>query len=312
MVEACEFGIYNRPEDLHLSSFRLHTSTLVGSKVFVIGKAGQARHGTRIGICDLQKQMWKWVDTSDRNDLYVKAHVSFLVDDFLYIHGGTTTTSDFSPSMYRLDLTTLEWTKCLENGQSPCPPRKWHAGEYIEETRMYVGFGGLSKYREYPEKVWAVRIDGLTRIDPVVTGEGPSGRRGLRSCNHRNNIFFFGGECAGSQVDGDLYVLKCGKARFMWSRIKTGLNVTRTFCSMCFMNGRIYVFAGFDEAAIDSDDLFVLDVRRSRYQRAVVLNSANVVGFGPKYGHSAVVSSNKMYVIHGFRSEVRTMVFKKP
>ena len=240
------------------TDFGLSSCQLVGSRVYVVGTLGRTgQTGTTIGVYDLNENQWRWVVDEGENAPFKDAHASFVADDCFYIHGGRDSTMVPNDNLFRLDLVTHEWSECVSSAVRPIK-RYWHTWQYMDRIRYFVFFGGFVLQGANAE-VWQLRVDDFQWSRATVKGRSPLARYGHCSCVVSDKIIFYGGRSKQAYLD-DVQILDCRSSHTLtWSKVSHNLGFFRTFGSLSYMNGQLYIFGGYDENLSDSPDLLVLD-----------------------------------------------------
>ena len=252
VCESTQVDLGNIPRFVTVAHCGSNPCLLVGSKVFMIGKLGRPGMydptGSMIGICDLRLKKWTWVLDPNPDAPYMNGNVTFLVDDWLYCHGGCIETNNFSEKMFRLDLTTLEWSPLVTTGVK-LPGLVWHAGEYLERHNKYVCYSGRLIHNGnaiVTHEVWVNHVGQMKWYKPKVKGHAPP-VQGAASCQVGEKIFFYGGINPKSDTLGT-------HLRILESRDETWLNVKWTsmdlgvglaFASLTYVDRYLLIFGGF-------------------------------------------------------------------
>lgn len=242
----------NLPSYVTAAHSGFNPGLLVGSKVYVIGMLGRPEGingtGTTIGICDLRLKKWTWVRDPSPDAPYMNGNVVFLVDDWLYCHGGYVGNNFLSDKMFRLDLTTLEWSTLVTRGMKP-PGLVWHAGQYLERHNKYVCFSGQLMRNRMAAATHEVSVNHVSQMKwykPQVKGHVPA-LQGAASCLVVEKIFFFGGlDSQWHGLETDLHILESQDKSWMnlnWTSVDLGIGLS---CgSLKYINGYLLIFWRF-------------------------------------------------------------------
>ena len=281
--------------------------TLVGSKVYMVGSVGrQGDKGMTFGICDLQEKKWEWVENTDEEAPFVRGNAAFLVDDSLYVFGGSHQ-DWYSREVYKLDFALSQWAICPTIGEKPAG-RMWLVGEYIEETNDFVMFSGSyfdkQEYcMKYLNDLWVLNLDQMRWTIPRAKGRAPSPRRACCSCVVDQRMYIFGGNNDDTYF-AELHILDCVNSTYTWMEPILGLGITRSGASLTSWNGHMFLYGGKNAELLDSNDLHIVELP------SLSLSTADKKGSFSKYtvegyaeetlGHTCIVLDNEMYVFAGF------------
>lgn len=121
-----------------------HSSTLVGSRVFVFGGEDKKRRLLNdLHVLDLETMTWDVVETSQTRPVPRFDHTAATHSDrYLLVFGGCSHSIFFS-DLHILDLQTMEWSQPHVQGDV-VTPRAGHAGITIDENWYIVGGGDNS------------------------------------------------------------------------------------------------------------------------------------------------------------------------
>lgn len=282
---------------------------VVGSKAYIIS-VGLSVNGVHqcIGVFDLVSEQLDFIDIETPQAREAMGFAGFVVDDALYLHGGLNDhLAHPHGQMLRLDLVELEWSKFESHGEAR-HARAFHCAEFVEGIRAVVVFGGWDSGRAAGESilndvcVWSP--DDNKWSAPVIKGSAPTPRSSSASCVVGNNVFFYGGAVESVTSADAICVLHCQYPVYHWSKVSVDLELQRVFATLCYVDGRLIAFGGSDAQAKPTSDLLVCKLPTSRLVFRQVDAQPRAT---PTRRHSAIVSSNKMYVIGGMKDEMQVL-----
>ncbi|XP_041349835.1 kelch domain-containing protein 10-like [Gigantopelta aegis] len=209
----------------------------------------------------LNLESYKWQHYQCRGDHPEEkyGHAMLLIDDYLYVCGGTTGWI-YNIDVHRLNLRTLVWEKLSPKTVSDCDPDGRYRHEIaIHQNKLFM-FGGGTAHAAYDFQVVPVfslekRIWASVRTVPDNIHGFPAPRR-CHSCTQFENDVYVCGGMDGEKITGDVWRLSL--VTLQWSRC-CDMSVPVYFHSADLTpSGCLYSFGGVTK--ID-------DVRTSVVQR---------------------------------------------
>lgn len=225
-----------------------HASQLVGHKVFVFGGYLLSTHTTSRLMCvlDIGKQTWEIpkIKYPPTPRLF---HNMKLINDELYIYGGSSLTDMYSINVVTFDCKAvqqvistafdygLEATRKLTFGQSV---------EYFERDHSLVMFGGnFSNSRvqtfDLSSKKWSL---------DEAKGQAPTARKFHSSCIHQNRLFISGGFGIHDTYFNDFFVLTLPRCTIaFWTRLSPHNANSHGFAyaPMVYYENCLIIYGGF-------------------------------------------------------------------
>ena len=299
--------------------------TLVGNRAYVVHGNGK---GLLLFYIDLHTKQWKSENILGPTRSY---HTAVLVDDSLYIFGGSTKTYgldyfDFgslylSNTLWKLDLNLGEVSECEVRGLLRPRPVANHSAHYIDSIGAMVAFGGWTSL--VIEEVSIVRCNNLLAFQfttgtwaiPIAKGQKPSPRSGMASCAHYNTIYYYGGKDRRERFR-DLFILDCHGRVFQWSqpRVHEGAYWPEptVHATLSYIGRKLILFGGVHYNSSTVLSIFELEreawVRSTSQDQATGNDEAYTVNERLTDSHDgAVVSAKKLWTIRWKHTTIWTM-----
>ena len=198
-----------------------HTATLVGSKVFVIGKLGRRLgYSSSILSWDHIRNDWRWTHLGHfHNTPYPQYHSAVLFEDSLYVFGGRDESVLLANrDLWKLDLAVMEWNACNTRGLKP-RHLAGHTCDFFEESMELVFFGGRLLHQDQGlSSVFVNNLEKQQWIYPIVKAGPPIGRYLHMSCRVREDIYIWGGIRDTTTPLNDMSILHRNRdCSFQWS-----------------------------------------------------------------------------------------------
>jgi len=213
--------------DVPSNGLRSHTSTLVGSKIFVFGGSDLSSEFNHLLIFDTETMFWyKPASTGDIPGPH-RAHSATLVDHRIFIFGGGDGPNYFD-HLYILDTTNMHWTKPECNGQVP-GPRRSHTSILVGK-KIYV-FGGGDGNKALNE-TYVLDTEKLNWEILKAVGQLPAAR-GYHTANligNNGKIYVYGGS-DGQECFSDVFVLDTATATWTKKNHCECFALLESFCN---------------------------------------------------------------------------------
>ena len=312
---------WQMPPSGRRTRYRKDATILLGHKIYFFGRVGEKR-----GIAVLNVNNWRWTRIKgDFRPLRQGGFTIVLVGDMLYLFSGyeedrplqVNYTRTYDPVMNQLN-------HCNSRGEFNVPTGEI-AGEYIEDLRMIVAFGGvLGSRRNVVNRVVGYSTDSNEWVVISTKGQTPSPRTQHRSCLYGSkDIFFYGGRLRTSMIYSSVVChLRCEAGNFTWHEVDWFPSPKCHYAaSMNYIDGRIIILGGSDiPLLLDSSSyLYVYDFnervgiefnngytsfRSGRQELDLGLN-----GFPPHLAnHNAAVLNDRL-VVTGLKRRPTSEVF---
>mmetsp|Transcript_1266 Transcript_1266/g.2291 ORF Transcript_1266/g.2291 Transcript_1266/m.2291 type:complete len:474 (-) Transcript_1266:82-1503(-) len=257
---------------------------------------------------DNQNQdIWSEVRLSGKLPERRSNHCSFIVNDYLYIHGGRDIKEGPMLNMWRLSIDSVKdlmddpecgaaWEPV--NFKGVMPGNISHHRPAVFGHSVVI-FGGIKDYDNNP---FVYEFDSHKLMWSKMTQSGevpkPCDDHSLSQIDE-DSFLIFGGFVEGSRVN-ECYVCRKKGNSLEWKHI--GKNSAHRPCirashSSVVHNGKCYIFGGQDDENNKLNDLWVLDLTTEEYQ--LVDLPAGSYNPPARSGHSANIYNGKMYIFGG-------------
>lgn len=272
------------------SDITYHTSTLVGGRVFMIGRLSATNHSRQTNNCcyfDVAKLEWVWLEVLGPA---FGGHQAILVDDAIFLYGNGTTAAQAKERLWKLDLVGLEWTTVVL--KTPLPvSQKGCACAFVEDSRELVSFGGFSP-NGFTDVLLFLHVDTMNWYRPKQTGAVPCARSAHATCSvstqEETTVFIYGGFNEDMYFN-DLYMLHVRAGACRWSKPQVhDVCPPVAYPSITYVDGRVFLFGGFNSDLDDTNVLVVYDRDRRRWQKITGASAG-------EYHVKGVVQSNSVH-----------------
>eukprot|EP00941_MAST-03F_sp_MAST-3F-sp1_P005567 g5567.t1 len=182
-----------------------HTSTRVGTRLFVHGGHGGSSWLDDLFCLDTKRKVWSKPDLLPNSMPPARAcHTLTRVNQKLYMFGGYDGQKCFN-SLEVLDLDTMAWMTPRIKGSCP-EARNAHTMTAVG-TKLYL-FGGHSGNKHLHD-LYCLDVETMSWSQPDVQGPVPPGLRGHSANLVGKQIFIFGGY-DGRLRSNEMYILETG------------------------------------------------------------------------------------------------------
>jgi N-acetylneuraminic acid mutarotase len=248
-------------------NFSRHTSTLVGSKVYVFG--GFDGHGTNFDLASFDPYTRTWTNVPKSAQKGVPPpsrtnHASASVGKNMYIFGGNNNNEagqyQVLDDLHVLDTHTMTWTRPKTSGQAPCA-RSGHTLTAIGK-KLYLFGGGVWNEREG----WVHKFNDLYILDtetlqwtkPTCTGQIDTSTFPISFAVGRFLFVFGGGSKSLHSVTNDMYILDT--ATLSWSQPPSDGTKPqpRDMGTASAVGDTVYFLGGYAGGAVDFFDKMVV------------------------------------------------------
>lgn len=211
-------------------------------------------------------------------------HVAAVVDDSMYVHGGTAGASNFSPAFWRYDFLNDSWHQLANSSFA----RRDHTMDAYGD-RLFMFGGESSGGVEDNLFVCDTSAGDIWSTPSGTTGGPPPARSKHVSCIVDGKLYIFGGESSGGGALDDLWEYDI--AANAWTQLATRSFGAAYDSVMVHYNGYLYVHSGRTGPSTLSGAL-------SRYN--IASNSWESVGSSWSIcQHRGAVIGNKLYLYGG-------------
>eukprot|EP00501_MAST-03F_sp_TOSAG23-6_P001180 GSMAST32.ASY1.ANO1.1224.1 assembled CDS len=254
-----------------------HTSTRVGTRLFIHGGHGGSSWLDDLHILDTKRKIWSKPDIPPLTPPARACHTLTKVETKLYMFGGYDGAKCFN-TLEVLDLDTLAWMRPRCAGVWP-ESRNAHSMTAVGHN-LYL-FGGHSGNRHLRD-MHVLNIDNMSWSQPEIKGSVPPGLRGHSANLVGKQIFIFGGY-DGRLRSNEMYVLETecnspdeaatpGGSSVRWKQVSsdTITPVGRQRHTACvYGTQKVYIFGGFDGHKW-LNDLHVLDA--GKFEKTLLID----------------------------------------
>lgn len=293
-----------------LLRFKLHTSTLVGGRVFVVGgQKGKAANGsvanTHVYALDYSTFQWEAFIEDLPAELHREYHKTVLYRDSLFVFGGLVNGRP-RDDLWQIDLLLKRVLPCEMTPGGPGMLHDWSA-DLVEATGDLVVFGGVSDRGSRFNTLHVMKMASKAWHEPKVKGKPPSPRSSHATATTPSALVLFGGYDSAGYL-ADLHVLAAENGGYAWSEpICSGTYpAARHSAALAFVNGRVFVYGGFESKG-PSADFAVLALKEQRWietwdslKAKPTSSSVKVLGNMPKMVyHSLVALPSRLLIVGG-------------
>ncbi|KAI0280044.1 galactose oxidase, partial [Russula aff. rugulosa BPL654] len=180
-----------------------HTTTVVGSKLFVFGGRTYESVFNDMWALDLNslesQPLWESYESAPWNKEPPprSGHVSVATEDRIIIFGGTDDQHCYNDT-WSFDISTRTWAELQCTGSIPSP-RSGHAAVHVDGF-IYV-FGGFSADKTYLDDLMALQLSTLRWFNFHNVGPSPCGRSSHAMASDGTRVFVLGGYSGGARAD---------------------------------------------------------------------------------------------------------------
>jgi hypothetical protein len=251
--------------------------------------------------------MWSEVRLAGKLPERRSNHCSFIVKDYLYIHGGRDIKEGPMPTMWRLSISSVkhleedpdcgaQWEVVNTKGVSP--------GKISHHTAAVIGnkvlvFGGIKDYDENSD-IYEFDPVKLTWSQVKSIGDIPKSRddHSLSQID-QNSFLVFGGFVEGSRVNECYVATKKGDI-LEWKQIgekSPTKPCSRASHSTVVFNNKCYIYGGHDDDNNKLNDIWELDLQTELFTCIELSEKSETPA--PRSGHTCTIYNGKMYIFGG-------------
>lgn len=285
-----------------------HSATLVGHVIYVLHKSSRAKLPNRVlsvSILDTARRIWETYRLKGPKSCV--GHVSFLIQDRLFLYGGRRDDKIFS-HLWGFDTVCMEWHKCVTRGFIPTEWKEY-SGHYLECCHALILICGRI-VDKVVNRVAVLDMDSMTWASPEIKGTAPLERTHHCSCVYYDRIFVFGGVGPTKRYLNDLHVLNT-EGVMMWSQPRLRGNhipAPRKAMTMASCFGKLFVYGGLAQQQVTSS-LDIFDIFNNQWSKTDWLGVNDEEGSADHYtirgirlrsaSNVMVNDSNRLMIIGG-------------
>ena len=299
-----------------------HSATLVGGKLYIFGGYTSADHRLHNDILVVEptkngyRESKLFVDPrrGDAAPLSRYGHSTNLVDEYLFVVGGTKLDGFCLCTVYAFDLVLQVWLRVATHGKHHETVYK-HVAEYIPGLDVVMCFGGRSELRFSNDvNCLDVRTMRWKALRPL--GTPPAPRSNASSVMVGLTCFIFGGQ-SGRVTFRDVHLLRMpadGRKASWSSPVVHGQPSKRVDGGLAYLYGGIILFGGQDNVSKRQlNDLYVFDLHRRSWMKGVPENGRMLKGMvveirghrpARRVGHTVTVMPNGVLLVYGGTSAI--------
>lgn len=244
-------------------SFSRHTSSLVGSRMFVFGGFDGFGTNFNLAIFDPYARTWSNIPQSNvKGEIPVSRtnHAAASVGSKMYIFGGNNNNEhgvyQVLDDLYMLDTETLTWSRPKTTGDRPCA-RSGHTLTTIGKKLFLFGGGVWNE-----DHGWVHKFNDLHVLDtetmhwtkPICSGNVDTSTFPIAYAVGRYLFIFGGGSKPQHCVTNDMYVLDTSTFNWSMPPVSGTLPQPRDMGSACVVDRTVYFIGGYAGGAVDYFD----------------------------------------------------------
>eukprot|EP01097_Dermamoeba_algensis_P004262 TRINITY_DN2816_c0_g1_i1.p1 TRINITY_DN2816_c0_g1~~TRINITY_DN2816_c0_g1_i1.p1 ORF type:complete len:807 (-),score=184.57 TRINITY_DN2816_c0_g1_i1:38-2458(-) len=267
-----------------------HTSTAVGSRLFIFGGTGTKLYGD-LCVFDTEKNFWSSPNLHGDIPGARFGHSATQIDSnrILFFGGRGAGDKHFS-DIYLLDTENFQFTLLNVDKNSP-EPRAGHTASKLGKKLIF--FGGHGKNQKYFNNVSVLDLETMKWEKPKVKGKPPHPRGGHCSVIVSSSVLIFGG-FGGKTYYNDVHLLNT--ETWTWSQAHSPSSVgVRSGHTATQLNQKLIVCGGCGDNSQFLHDIQILDLENLSWQT----ESVNSTGLFPRFRHTCNLVHNTLYVFGG-------------
>jgi len=234
---------------------RSHTTTRVGSKLFVIGGSASDDSFNEVMIFDIETFFWSKPEVRGVEFGPHRAHSATLAPngtDILVFGGGDG--PNYFDSLYVLNTKTMAWSQPKVSGTSP-GPRRAHSATLLGRD-LYIFGGGDG--RKALNDIFILDTEAFTWRACNVKGDVPPPRGYHAACQVDNNKILVTGGSDGQECFSDVCILDTTSST--WTKQKILNHQPRLGHAICSIGDAVFSFGGHNGSDY-VNDLHVLPLK---------------------------------------------------
>ncbi|KAI9679212.1 MAG: hypothetical protein M1817_005231 [Caeruleum heppii] len=277
------------------SALRAHTTTLIGSNIYVFGGCDSKTCFNDLFVFDADCMYWSIPKCSGDIPTPLRAMTATAVGKKIVIFGGGDGPT-YCNDVYILDTVSFRYTKPVIEGVTPCKRRAHTA--CLHRNGIYV-FGGGDGERALND-VWRLDVSDLTKLSwkmisapSKAAGTTRPTARGYHTANMvGSKLIIFGGS-DGVECFRDVWVYDV--ETLVWKAVEIKTSHPRLSHTATVVGSYLFVVGGHDGVEYSSDVLLLNLVTMQWDRRKTFGEPPSGRGY-----HGAVLFDSRLFVIGGF------------
>lgn len=289
------------------TALRAHTTTLVGSNVFVFGGCDARACFNELYVLDADAFYWSAPHVVGDVPVPLRAMTCTAVGKKLVVFGGGDGPAYYN-DVYVLDTVNFRWSKPRILGDRVPSKRRAHTA-CLYKNGIYV-FGGGDGVRALND-IWRLDVSDVTKMSwklisspspaggegarssPSLAGDGRPKARGYHTANMVGSKLIIYGGSDGGECFNDVWVYNVDT--HMWKEVKIPVTFRRLSHTSTLVGSYLFVVGGHDGNEY-SNDVLLLNLVTMTWDRR------RVYGLPPsgRGYHGAVLHDSRLLLIGGF------------
>ncbi|KAI8825653.1 uncharacterized protein EV422DRAFT_491897 [Fimicolochytrium jonesii] len=278
---------------------RAHTTTVVGSKLYVFGGCDADTCYADLHILDTETLWWTKMRTQGSIPAPCRAHSASLVQNrFLVVFAGGDGPNYFN-TLHYLDTVTLVWYAPQTTGPVPSPRRAHSAFVYGSDVYIYAGGDGIRALADLYKLNTSILTVGpapvLTWTQLTTSGTQPESR-GYHTTNLIRNtphLVLYGGS-DGHECFSSIHMLNL--QTLTWSTPTLAASPPRLSHTATQIGSYLFVLGGHDGSHYNNT-ILLLNLVTMSWETRSVCGKDRPAGRGY---HTAVLCDSRLWVIGGY------------
>eukprot|EP01080_Neovahlkampfia_damariscottae_P011723 gene11723-5062_t len=246
--------------------------------------------------------VWK---QENENTLKRDGHSATVVENEMYVLGGSTNAKSDKIQLSCYNFETKEWSNVDFSGDSPSP-RKLHSVSYSAKLGELVIFGGqtLEKKPKYLDDLYTFNIKEKTFKKVEVENSNPKPRSGHSSVIKDDKMYVFGGSNVSDDTVRYFNDLNVFDVETMsWSKLSTKGDVpaARDNHKCICVSDKLYIYGGWCPKTTNDNSVYELDLNSSTWSK--VKNSDSSI----RYSHAFAYLDSTFIIFGGRNSEMKLL-----
>ena len=278
---------------------RAHTTTLIGSNVYVFGGCDSRACFNDLYVLDADAFYWSQPYMVGHIPMPLRAMTCTAVGKKLVVFGGGDGPAYYN-DVYVLDTVNFRWSRPRIVGDQIPSKRRAHTA-CLYKNGIYV-FGGGDGVRALND-IWRLDVSDMNKMSwklissaektPPGTKDVRPRARGYHTANMvGSKLIIFGGSDGGECFD-DVWVYDLDE--HVWKRVTTPVNYRRLSHTATIVGSYLFVIGGHDGIEYSNDLLLLNLVTMTWDRRKTYGRSPSGRGY-----HGAVLYDSRLVIIGGF------------
>lgn len=275
------------------NALRAHTTTLIGSNIYVFGGCDSHACFNNLYIFDADCMYWTAPDCRGEIPPVLRAMTATAVSKKIVIFGGGDGPAYYN-DVYVLDTLNLRYSKPRINGALPSKRRAHTACLYKHGIYVFGGGDGVKALND----IWRLDVSDTTRmawklISAPSKSAGRPTARGYHTANMvGSKLIIFGGS-DGLECFRDVWVFDADTQ--IWRAVEIKVSFPRLSHTATVIGSYLFVIGGHDGVEYSSDVLLLNLVTMQWDKRKVYGTAPSGRGY-----HGTVLHDSRLFVIGGF------------